>query len=645
MYLLDRFFTHGLIAAGHGHALPMSHDPWLVTLSIVVACVAAFTSFVLLDQLNASSSRLPKWGWLAVGSFAMGSGIWSMHFIAMLAMEMADSTFYNFPITIISVLFAIGASATAFRIVTVSHMTNIRLAVGGVLMGAGIGAMHYIGMAAIYMRAEIRYDPALFGLSVVVAVVLSTLALWLMRAQQESTHRRYRILWRFAAAIIMGVSIAGMHYTGMAAANFIPTPDFIGPTPHFGSLRMAELVIVGIAMILLLSFAPTIIDQSYRIEQLSSQLSAHGIFDDAGIASDAVIVFSADGRIETVNRAAEKAFGYSSEDAVGLHIDSLFAPGNLDRYRAHASDPLLSGVRTPPDVWGVRKDGIQFLAELSLTGIVLKRGQRTLCVCRDITLRRMADEAMRIGKERAEHANRAKSEFLAMMSHEIRTPMNGVLGMTELLLDTPLNPEQHSYADAVLQSGKALMTIINDILDISKLEAGQVALETIDYDPRTLIAELEMLFRLECTKKKIALNICIDPAVPQTLVGDPGRIRQVLMNLIGNAIKFTEKGSVTVFATLDEHSPDANRVRFDVIDTGIGIDKEAQTKLFEKFIQADLSTTRKYGGTGLGLAICQNLIDLMSGKIGVVSEPGKGSKFWFSIPLAAVADQEPRAAA
>ena len=267
---------------------------------------------------------------------------------------------------------------------------------------------------------------------------------------------------------------------------------------------------------------------------------------------------------------------------------------------------------------------------------IMHRGRTvgSVTVFRDISERKKAEQALHEARETAEHAARMKAEFLANMSHEIRTPLNGVLGMLSLALDTPLTPEQREYLGIAYSSGDTLLALLNDILDLSKMEAGHMQVEAVEFELYPTVEDMAKLLAARAQEKGLELTVFVDPSLPHWLVGDPLRLRQVIANLTGNAIKFTEKGEVIVHARPEREDDDAVWVRFEVRDTGIGIPPEARERIFETFGQADSSTTRRFGGTGLGLTLSRNLIGLMGGTLELSSEPGRGSTFWFTLPLA-----------
>jgi len=346
--------------------------------------------------------------------------------------------------------------------------------------------------------------------------------------------------------------------------------------------------------------------------------------------------------IRFVNPAFSQLTGYVDDEIIGRRTGTLRSPHCDSAKLRRLTEALYAGEHLVIEMDFVRKDGTPFIAEVRYAPVPDERGQTAhfVATLTDISQHKELEIALSAARDQALENVRIKSAFLANMSHEIRTPMNGIIGMTDLLLDTALTQEQRDFAIMVRESAQALLTVINDILDFSKIEAGKLALDDTDF---SLIAVVEGAVELLATKsreKGLALMSFIDPALPTRMRGDPTRLRQVLLNLIGNAVKFTLQGGIEVLVQGEERA-DGPRVRFEVRDTGIGISPRAQERLFQSFVQADNSTTRKFGGTGLGLAISKQIVELMGGTIGVSSTEGSGSTFWFSLPLHQAASAEP----
>lgn len=351
----------------------------------------------------------------------------------------------------------------------------------------------------------------------------------------------------------------------------------------------------------------------------------------------AVVMLDNDQRILHCNPAFENLFGHHCADIIGEDLDDLISTPET-REEAETLTQAVMNTRIEKISKRKRKDGS--LVDVELFGVPIFVGQEragALAIYHDISTLVQARKA-------AEEANRAKSEFLANMSHEIRTPMNGVIGMLDIALDTHLNEEQTEYVTIALESAEALLTLLNDILDYSKIEAKKLELEMIDFDLRTTIESVAYTLARRAEEKGLELAALIPPELPTRLIGDPSRLRQILINLAGNAIKFTQSGEVVLRTDLIEDSDEKVKVKFSVVDTGIGIRENRIKAVFDRFTQADGSTTRKFGGTGLGLAISQHLIDAMGGSIAVESEYGKGSNFHFTLEFSKQAQQEGEAA-
>ncbi len=507
-----------------GSALPGYYDYRLVALSIAIAILAAYATLDLSGRMTVAHGKT-RLAWLSGGAFAMGIGIWSMHYMGMEAFRLPIPVRYDWPTVVLSMVAAVLASAVALFVVTQSRLTMPAAVAGSLLMGGGIASMHYIGMHAMRMTAMCVYSGWVVALSILLGIVISFVAIRLTFAAREQGSPW---AWRKSGnAILMGLAIPVVHYVGMAAVTFVSAPLQNSELKHaidISDLGLAGIVL-GTLLILLLVFVTAAIDRRFSLHALELQLSQQHFL-----------------MREEMNRAQEK-------------------------------------VKT------------------------------------------------------AEAGSRAKSEFLANMSHEIRTPLNGIIGMTDLALETEMTAEQREYIETVKLSADALLTVINDILDFSKIEAGKVELEEMDFNLGGCVQGALKTIALRAEEKGLALLFDIEPGVPETVRGDPGRLRQVLLNLLGNAVKFTVEGKVGLKVLADSFEPNLSTLHFIVSDSGVGIAPEKLDMIFDSFSQADASTTRHFGGTGLGLTISRRLAEMMGGRMWVESEPSVGSQFHFTVQL------------
>jgi PAS domain S-box-containing protein len=612
------------------------HNTPLVALSILIAICASYTALTLAGRVAMTRGRA-RIAWLVGGCVAMGSGIWSMHFVAMLAFHLPVPIAYDVPLFALSHLAAVAASAFALFVASRQQVGAVRLVAAGFFLGLAIVTMHYTGMAAVRVPARLDYDPVLVAASVVIAVGASTVALYLFQWLGNDNTRRGRSL-RAVAAVVMGLAIAGMHYTAMAAARFFEIGTYQPPHSDYllGSAGLAFPVAVGALIILAITLLGSITDHWVRAKIASADALRESEERYRTVLSEIdEVIFRTDaaGRLTFLNPAWTQITGHALEESLGTPlIDSVHSDDRELIVKQHQSLASREQEYCRDEVRYKSTDGGWRWLEVHARAIRDSLGSvvGTAGVIRDVTERRRAEEELRTAREVAEAASRAKSEFLSRMSHELRTPLNAILGFGQLMELEASTPQQRENTDQIMKAGRHLLHLINEVLDITGIESGRLDLSLEPVLIGEVAQEVFDLVGPLTTSKDIMLKLD-DSTRSKFVQADRQRLKQVLLNVVANAVKYNRtSGRVT----LSCESAEPNRLRVLIDDTGSGIAPEKLTRLFTPFdrLGAEQSGIE---GTGLGLALSKRLAEAMDGQIGVRTSSTQGTTFYIDLPRSA----------
>jgi signal transduction histidine kinase/NO-binding membrane sensor protein with MHYT domain/CheY-like chemotaxis protein len=596
----------------------VQHDLRLVAVAALVCIVAASTAFGFHARGLKASGAL-RWAWLSLTGLVAGSGVWATHFLAMLAYQPTLRIGYDFAETAASFVVAVLGMGLGFSLPAWRRDAGTNL-VGGALAGASIAVMHYTGIDAIRTQADVSWDMRYVAASILIAAVGGVAAFAV----------RERLKGRFAWAPPAGVfvlGIVGLHFTAMTAVQLTPDPLLTTPAEVMGRGGLA-LATGGLAGFILLACASLML-----MERLGQRNSFANLRHALNAVPAGLAFFDPADRLEVWNGAyADLMAGCGVEVEVGdlrrEHIEAAAAAGWFDVLGDGDSRRWVTDLEQRAQ-GGAKEfhlpDGRWLRHESSRT-----QDGGGVAVLTDITEHKQSAVAMAAARDAAEAANRAKTEFLANMSHEIRTPLNGVLGIADVLTRTRLSAKQRELVGVIRQSGGLLNGLLTDLLDLARVEAGAAELRPEPVELAGLVGSVKDLFLPMAGEKGLQLRAVIEVGEGEVVDCDPQRLRQVLGNLLNNAIKFTDAGEVSLTAVRT-----GERVAFEVRDTGAGFAVAEMSALFRRFGQADGSATRKHGGAGLGLALCDEYVRLMGGTLACESEPGQGAAFRFTLDLPA----------
>ena len=596
--------------------IAVEHDPALVALALVFCLVATITAFKL-NTRRLESQGPARLAWLALTGVAGGAGIWATHFIGLLAYDTKIPLGYARGATGLSLIVATVSTSLAFQIA--SSGRRLQTVLGGLLFGAGLATMHYCGMLAFQPKAQLDWDMAMVAASIAVGAGFSIAAL-LLCATARTLKRQ------LAGAGLLTMGICGLHFTGMSALTLFPdstvTPSLeLVPRTQmiFDVIGLTSIVLAG-AMILI---AVDVYGRRQSLQRLKLLFDANPV--PMWILQDKTL------RFLDVNDAAVTQYGYSRAELNQMTAYDIIHPDN----RARVREVIRTNFKGYDGnaIWThLRADGSEVLVQPFLRPLNHGGESALLTALVDVTAREQATQAMAAAKDAAEASSRAKSDFLANMSHEIRTPLNGVIGVIGVLERTPLDDDQRQMLSVVESSASTLQRILSDVLDVSKMESGELDIRLEPFDLLSAVRSTAALHEPDAKRKGLGYALEIAPSAATHVVGDRHRISQIVGNLLSNAVKFTEAGEIRL--TVEAGEGETPTFRFEVTDTGLGFDAGFQSRLFGRFEQADSSITRRFGGSGLGLSIAYALAEQMGGSLTAASSPGRGSSFVLELPLA-----------
>ena len=607
--------------------LTTQHDWGLVLLAGAI-CVLTSIAAISLFRRSLETAGRARLLWLMTAGAGAGYGIWATHFVAMLAFAPGLPVGYDLLITLASLLIAAIVTGAGFAVAV--GPTPLAAPVGGGIVGLAIAAMHYTGMYGLELPARIVWAPDLIVLSIVLGVGFSMAAV-------QVTLRVPGIAGTLSAALLLVLAILGAHFAGMGAAEIVPDPTVafvrqaLSPNALSVAIASAAASLLGISL----------------VAALASSARRHLIETAIASIPQGLCMFDSDQRVVVANGRYAGMYGLDGNQVKpGTTLRAI-----LESRIAHGVYGQVDGKDfVEANIAKCKQEEMSEIVELPdgrfISVLTRKIGSGGIVTTHeDITERHLLhsqieeqnrllllqEQRLKAAREQAELSNRSKSEFLANMSHEIRTPLNGVLGMAQSLHADVLTLQQREKVAIILDSGNTLMAVLNDVLDLSKIEAGKLEISNVDDDIVRTVERIRRLFLPQAEAKGLAIELRCPLDFPRRQHYDPVRVRQCVSNLLSNAIKFTGAGTITVALSAGEQQGDGSHmISIAVADTGMGMTPETLAKLFSSFTQADSSTSRRFGGTGLGLTIARQLARMMGGDVAATSEAGMGSTFTFS---------------